>query len=212
MLLSRRQILGQLAGAAAIAPASARSAQKRLEPTPNEIVGPFYPLTKPADTDADLTMLAGRPGRAAGQVVEVSGRIMDLAGRPVPGVRVEIWQANAAGRYAHPSDDNTAPPDPNFQGYALLTTGADGEYRIITIRPGGYPGGRRVMRAPHVHFDLAGRTDRLVTQMYFPDEPLNATDALLRANIRPAMVIATATGAGASGILRYRWDLVLRTG
>ncbi|MCW4460131.1 protocatechuate 3,4-dioxygenase subunit beta [Sphingomonas sp. BT-65] len=212
MLQSRRQILGQLAGAAAAAPALARPLQARLEPTPNEIVGPFYPLAKPADTDADLTMVAGRTGRAIGQVIEISGQIMDLRGRPVPGTRLEIWQANAAGRYAHPSDDNPAPLDPNFQGYASLSTDADGRYRIITVKPAGYPGGRRGMRAPHIHFDLAGRTDRLVVQMYFPDEPLNATDALLRANIRPAMVIAATTGADASGILRYRWDMVLRTG
>ncbi|WP_423602291.1 protocatechuate 3,4-dioxygenase subunit beta [Sphingomonas sp. MS122] len=212
MLQSRRQILGQLAGAATAAPAFVRPVQARLEPTPNEIVGPFYPLAKPADADADLTMVAGRTGRAIGQVVELSGRIVDLAGRPVPGARLEIWQANAAGRYAHPSDDNTAPLDPNFQGYARLSTDAGGTYRIVTVKPAGYPGGGRGMRAPHIHFDLAGSTDRLVVQMYFPDEPLNAADALLRANIRPAMVIANAMGADASGILRYRWDMVLRTG
>lgn len=212
MLLSRRQTLGQLAGAAAVVPALAWPAQKRLEATPNEIVGPFYPLAKPADTDADLTMIAGRTGRAIGQVIEVSGRIMDLAGRPVPGARLEIWHANAVGRYAHPGDDNPAPLDPNFQGYASLIADTNGEYRIITVKPAGYPGGRRGMRAPHIHFDVAGRFDRLVVQMYFPDEPLNATDALLRANIRPAMVVASAAAGGASGILRYRWDMVLRTG
>lgn len=212
LLQSRRQILGQLAGAAVAAPVFARSAQARLEPTPNEIVGPFYPLTKPADTDADLTMIAGRTRRAAGRVIALSGRVMDLAGRPVPRARLEIWQANAAGRYAHPSDDNPAPLDPDFQGYASLATDANGEYRITTIKPAPYPGGRRGMRAPHIHFDLAGRTDRLVAQMYFPDEPLNATDALLSANIRPATVIATAAGPDASGVLRYRWDVVLRTG
>lgn len=212
MLQSRRQILGQLAGTAVALPAFAQSASDRREPTPNEITGPFYPLTKPADTDADLTMVAGRAGRAAGQIIELSGRIMDLAGRPVAGARLEIWQANAAGRYAHPSDDNNAPLDPNFQGYALLTTDAAGGYRIVTVKPGAYPGGRRGLRTPHIHFDLSGRVDRLVAQMYFPDEPLNATDALLRANIRPATVIATALDSGAAGIPRYRWDVVLRTG
>lgn len=212
MLQSRRQILGQLAGATVAVPALARPAQRRLEPTPNEIVGPFYPLAKPADTDIDLTMVTGRTARAAGQIIEISGRVTSLTGRPVPGARLEIWQANAAGRYAHPSDDNPAPLDPNFQGYASLATDANGEYRIITVKPAGYPGGRRGMRTPHIHFDMTGRTDRLVAQMYFPDEPLNVTDALLRANIRPAMVIAAAMGASASGILRYRWDVVLRTG
>lgn len=137
---------------------------------------------------------------------------MNLAGRPVPGADLEIWQANAADRYAHPSDDNSAPPDPNFQGYARLVTDAAGEYRIITVRPGPYPGGRRGMRTPHIHFDLSGRFDRLVAQMYFPGEPHNAADALLSANIRPAMVIATAAGVAASGIPRYRWDMIVRNG
>lgn len=212
MLQSRRQILGQLAGAAMAVPAFAQSARAVREPTPNEITGPFYPLTKPADTDIDLTSIAGREGRPAGRIIEVSGRVLDVSGRPVSKARLEIWQANAAGRYAHPSDDNPAPIDPNFQGYALLTTDADGEYRIVTVKPGAYPGGRRGMRAPHIHFDLSGRADRLVAQMYFPDEPLNATDSLLLANIRPSMVVAMATGTDVSGIPRYRWDVVLRTG
>ncbi len=157
-------------------------------------------------------MVAGRTGRAAGQIIEVSGRVIDLAGRPVPAARLEIWQANAAGRYAHPSDDNPAPLDPNFQGYARLGTDTAGEYRIVTIKPGAYPGGRRGIRTPHIHFDLSGRVDRLVAQMYFPGEPLNEADALLNTNIRPAMVIATAAGITASGIPRYRWDMILRSG
>ncbi|HEY0596261.1 hypothetical protein [Sphingopyxis sp.] len=94
--------------------------------------------------------------------------MMDVAGRPVPHARLEIWQANAAGRYAHPSDDNTAPLDPDFQGYASLRADAAGEYRIVTVKPGAYPGGRRGMRAPHIHFDLSGRIDRLVAQCIFP--------------------------------------------
>jgi protocatechuate 3,4-dioxygenase beta subunit len=212
MFLSRRQLLGHLAGAAVVAPGYARSVGERLEPTPQEIVGPFYPIAQPADSDADLTLVAGRTGRAAGQIIEVSGRVIDLAGRPVPNARLEIWQANAAGRYAHPSDDNSAPLDPNFQGYTRLSTDTDGEYRIVTVKPGAYPGGRRGMRTPHIHFDLSGRVDRLVAQMYFPDEPLNAADALLSANIRPAMVIAAAAGVTASGISRYRWDMVVRSG
>lgn len=212
MFLSRRQILGHFAGAAIAAPAFARSTGERLEPTPQEIVGPFYPIAKPIDSDADLTMVAGRTGRAVGQIIEVSGRVIDLAGRPVPNARLEIWQANAAGRYAHPSDDNPAPIDPNFQGYARLDTDAAGEYRIVTVKPGPYPGGRRGMRTPHIHFDLSGRIDRLVAQMYFPEEPLNVTDALLSTNIRPAMVIAAPAGVTASGIPRYRWDMIVRSG
>jgi protocatechuate 3,4-dioxygenase beta subunit len=135
-----------------------------------------------------------------------------LTGRPVPGARLEIWQANAAGRYSHPSDTNSAPLDPNFQGYALLATDAGGGYRFVTVKPGGYPGGHRGMRTPHIHFDVSGQVDRLIAQMYFPDEPLNATDALLRAPLSPEAAIARAAGRGESGVQRYRWDIVLRTG
>jgi protocatechuate 3,4-dioxygenase beta subunit len=212
MVLSRRQLLGQFAGAAVMAPTFARAAGERLEPTPQEIVGPFYPIVKPVDSDVDLTMVAGRSERATGQIIEVSGRVLDLAGRPVPKARLEIWQANAAGRYAHPSDDNPAPLDPNFQGYARLDTDAAGEYRFVTVKPGAYPGGRRGVRTPHIHFDLSGRIDRLVAQMYFPEESLNAADALLSTNIRPAMVIAASAGVTASSIPRYRWDMIVRSG
>ena len=212
MSLSRRQLLGHLGGATIAAPVFARSIGERIEPTPQEILGPFYPIVKPADSDADLTTIAGRKGRAVGQIVEIAGRIIDLAGRPIPNARVEIWQADAVGRYGHPSDNNPATLDPNFQGYARIGTNAAGEYRLVTVKPGAYSGGRRGMRAPHIHFDVSGRVDRLVAQMYVPGDPLNAADALLSANIRPAMVIAAAAGVTASGIPRYRWDMILRSG
>jgi protocatechuate 3,4-dioxygenase beta subunit len=216
--------MAQIAGAAAALPlpvfaqsagaqsAGAQSSDMAPEATPNEIVGPYYPLAKPADTDFDMTTIPGRTGRPAGQIIEVTGRIMDLGGRAVPGARLEIWQANAAGRYRHPSDTYAAPLDPNFDGYALLSSDADGAYRFITVKPGPYPGGRRGMRTPHIHFDMSGRFDRLVAQMFFPNEPLNATDALLQANIRSEMVVAQALGPDAVGVERYRWDIVLRTG
>jgi protocatechuate 3,4-dioxygenase beta subunit len=168
MFLSRRQLFGHFTGAAIAAPPHARAIFGRLEPTPQEIVGPFYPIAKPADSDADLTLLADRKSRAAGQIIEISGRVVDLAGRPVPRAALEIWQANAAGRYAHPSDDNPAPLDPNFQGYARLATDSAGEYRIVMVKPGAYPGGRRGMRTPHVHFDLSGRFDGWWRKCTFP--------------------------------------------
>ncbi len=89
----------------------------------------------------DLTHVPGGNGRANGQLLSVSGRVLTTAGAPVPGVRMEIWQANAAGRYAHPDDTNPAPLDPNFLGYTVLTTGADGSYHFATIKPGGVSGG-----------------------------------------------------------------------
>jgi protocatechuate 3,4-dioxygenase beta subunit len=214
MLQTRRHFLTQVA-ATAIAipfPVVAKSNAAMLEPTPNEIVGPFYPINKPDDSDFDMAHVSGKAGHAHGRIIEVSGRILDLRGRAAPDTRVEIWQANAAGRYQHPSDTNTAPLAPQFQGYAALKTDAEGRYRITTIKPGPYPGGRRGMRAPHIHFDITGRIDRLVTQMYFPDDPFNANDALLQANIRPAMVIAKPEKISASGVDRFQWDIILRTG
>ena len=108
----------------------------------------------------------------------LGGRIVDAGGDPVPGVCVEIWQANAFGRYDHVSDGNPAPLDPNFLGSGAVVTGSDGRYQFRTVVPGSYevvPGWRR---APHVHFQLTGRCDRHVTQMWFPSEPLNAQDRL----------------------------------
>ena len=148
--------------------------------TPSTVAGPFYPLlSKPSDRDADLTVISGRTERATGQVVHVMGRVLNLKGAPIKGVQVEIWQANAAGRYDHPADPNPAPLDPNFQGYGVVVTDAEGRYRFKTIKPGGYPLTQNSYRAPHIHFELTGRMDRHITQMWFPGETLNSQDQLL---------------------------------
>ena len=99
---------------------------------------------------------------------------------PVRGARLEVWQANAAGRYDHPSDTNPAPLDPSFQGYCIIKTDADGRYRFKSIKPGAYPIGPGVVRPPHIHFEVLGHRDRLVTQMYFPEDPLNEKDDIFR--------------------------------
>jgi protocatechuate 3,4-dioxygenase, beta subunit len=147
--------------------------------TPTQVLGPYYPIVKPLDQDADLTTIAGKPGRAAGQILHVMGRVTNAAGQPVPGAHIEIWQANMHGRYTHPSDTNTSLPlDPNFEGFATLTTDAQGRYRFKTIKPGGYADGA-IERPPHIHFEVAGKFNRLVTQLYFAGEPLNSTDRFL---------------------------------
>ena len=148
--------------------------------TPPEILGPFYPVPKPMEQDADLTTLSGRSGRAQGQVIELIGQVLDTDGQPVPGARVEIWQANTFGRYAHASDRNPAPLDPYFQGFAAQIADSQGRFHFKTIKPGAYPATPNWMRPPHIHFEVTGRTDRLVTQMYFPGEPLNDKDLLLQ--------------------------------
>src|SRR4029077_12386445 len=105
-------------------------------PTPENVLGPFYPVIRSMEKDADLTTIRGHKRPAAGKIIHPMGRVFDLKGEPVKGARVEIWQANTHGRYAHPSDPNPAPLDPNFQGYAVQTTDKEGRYRFKTIKPG----------------------------------------------------------------------------
>ena len=208
-LLSRRQFAQAAlasAGLFVVGPALAQP-QPPLGTTAESPMGPFYPLHPPAENDADLTRLAGHRNRARGTVIELTGRIRDVRGHAIAGARLELWQANAAGRYDHPSDPATAPLDPNFQGYATLRTDAQGAWRIVTIKPGGYdsPIGHR---PPHLHFDLRGRTHRTVAQMYFAEEAAaNARDSLYQAlgNDAASSVAARHPADPA----RYRWDIVL---
>ena len=142
------------------------AAEATLQRTPDQILGPFYPLSGLPQT-SDLTRVSGRSGRAEGQVLNVIGRVLNLAGEPVRNAKVEVWQANAYGRYTHPSDPNPAPLDPNFEGSAVLTTDSQGRYRFKTIKPAAYPAGPDRMRPAHIHFQVSGRQDKIVTQMYF---------------------------------------------
>lgn len=193
--LRRRDLLHGAVAAAGLSmlasPVMARAAEETYkwvlaEVTPSTVAGPFYPLlNKPADRDADLTVIGTRPARAKGQILHLVGQVFNIKGKPVKGVEVEIWQPNAAGRYDHPSDPNPAPLDSNFQGYGVAITDADGRYRFKTIKPGGYPVTQGWDRPPHVHFQLTGRADRLVTQMWFPGDPLNTQDRLFTI-LRPA--------------------------
>jgi protocatechuate 3,4-dioxygenase beta subunit len=147
-------------------------------------------LSGPADLGRRLPVLrpdlAGKgEKRALGQLIQVRARIVDEDGAPVPGALVEVWHANAAGKYLHPNDSHDAPVDPNFYGAARLVAGDSGLVELRTIKPGAYPvpdtGGW--WRPPHIHFSVWGRVwlSRLVTQMFFPGEPLNEADAILNA-------------------------------
>ncbi len=189
--LSRREILkmSAIAGLASAVSTRFAMAKAALPRTPEQILGPFYPL-KPLDQNADLTRVAGRPGRAEGQVLTVMGRVLNLKGEPVRNAKVELWQANAHGRYAHPSDTNPAPLDPNFEGSAVLTADSDGRYRFMTIKPAAYPVGPHMMRPAHIHFQVSGQQDRLVTQMYFEGDPNNKTDPFLQTAGRTELLIA----------------------
>src|SRR6266436_7770399 len=130
--MSRRHVLGLVVAGGSVVMSGGVSTvfAQAFRRTPDQILGPFYPVRKPLDQDADLTTIAGKPGRAEGQVIHVMGRVLNVAGHPVHGARVEIWQANTHGRYTHPSDTNPAPLDPHFEGFAVLTTDAAGRYRL----------------------------------------------------------------------------------
>jgi len=146
-----------------------------------EVTAPVFGADRIGATDSDLTrQFADEP---VGQRIIVYGRVTESDGRAVPDTLVEIWQANAAGRYRHASDNWPAPIDPNFAGGGRTITDADGNYRFTTIQPGAYPWGNHpnAWRPAHIHFSLFGRafTQRLVTQMYFPGDPLMPYDPIL---------------------------------
>lgn len=207
MLVTRRHLV---VGAAAVASVSAAKSPTLL-PTAGQEMGPFYPILRPADHDADLTRIKGRNGAATGQPINVIGRIVDLRGNPIRNAQVELWQCNAAGRYDHPGDRaNAAALDPNFQGFARLATDRDGQFKFRSIKPKDYntPIG---VRTPHIHFDIRSRSDRLVTQMYFPGEPLNDADFLLKDAKPRESLIAEAIGrlSGDPQALAFRWTVVL---
>ncbi len=171
-------------------------------------IGPFFPASYRGETDADMTRIAGGSDRAKGQIIEVMGRVLDSRGKPIPGARLDIWQANAAGRYAHPQDPAVMPLDPNFQGFASIYTGADGSWKLLTVKPGSYasPIGQR---PPHIHMDVTGRDARGIFQMYFPEEAeANAKDILYRSlgDAAPTSI------ASAVGDHRYGWDIVMIEG
>jgi protocatechuate 3,4-dioxygenase beta subunit len=207
MGLTRRVALAQLS-AGALLPACA-AAETALQPTPAQAEGPFHPVNTPVERDADLTRLAGRAQRATGPIIEVRGRVFDALGAPVSGARLEIWQANAAGRYSHPRDNGPGPLDPNFQGCALLESDADGRFSVVSVKPGAYRTGPD-RRAPHLHWKVASGARRLTTQMYFPGGGLNESDPLIRRARNPRPLIARVDEAAEPGALGFAWEIVLQ--
>ncbi len=171
---SRRRILGAAAGLAAIG-SPVTWASEDLLATPWQTPGPFYPRNLPLDADADLARVAGRGEQASGVITHVFGRVLDPAGKPLKGVRVEIWQCDAQGFYHHPGDRGGR-ADPNFQGFGRTQANDEGAYRFRTIKPVSYPG-----RTPHIHFAIGGPQVRpFTTQMYVAGEAQNLQDVLYR--------------------------------
>jgi protocatechuate 3,4-dioxygenase beta subunit len=178
--------------------------------------GPVFGAGSIDPLDQDLTRQ--NHGEPLGERIIVHGRVIDSTGRPVPAALVEIWQANAAGRYAHAADNHPAPLDPNFTGAGRCLTEADGSYRFVTIKPGAYPWANHdnAWRPAHIHFSVFGRAffQRLVTQMYFPGDPLfdhdpiftSIPDPLVRQRLISQFDPATTEPEWA---LAYRFDIVL---
>jgi protocatechuate 3,4-dioxygenase beta subunit len=188
-----------------------------LEHTLSETTGPSFGPEILGPNDADLTRQhAAEP---QGQRIIVAGRVLDGDGSPVPNTLVEVWQANAGGRYAHDADDHDAPLDPNFTGAGRCLTAEDGSYRFVTIKPGAYPWRNHpnAWRPAHIHFSLFGPAlaTRLITQMYFEGDPLIPLDPILEAVPDPeARRRLTAAFdldlTEPEWALGYRWDIVLR--
>ena len=186
--------------------------------TRTEATGPFELWRKLRCGDDNLAVSpAGR--MAQGQLMHVSGRILDEDGRPVAGAVVELWQANAAGRYTHALDQREAPLDPNFLGHGRVRSDETGHYSFLTIKPGAYPVPVKDAwwRPPHIHFSVLGPSSmsRLVTQMYFPGDPLNEWDRILQsigeAGARGRLIAQQLHPAEVGdGHLGYRHDIVLR--
>ena len=188
-----------------------------LPHTLSEITGPVFGADILGPDDHDL--MHQHAGAPIGERIIVSGRVIDENGRPVPSTLVEVWQANAAGRYRHQNDRHDAPLDPNFSGCGRVITDADGRYRFVTIRPGAYPwrNHHNAWRPAHIHFSLFGRAfaTRLVTQMYFPGDPLLPLDPIFNCVADPVaqqrLIAAFDLESTVPEVaLGYRWDIVLR--
>ncbi|MGE7471713.1 protocatechuate 3,4-dioxygenase subunit beta [Bosea sp. NPDC003192] len=188
-----------------------------LPHTLSETTGPVFGHVAVSDLDSDLTRRhAGEP---LGERIIVTGRVLDEDGRPVPHTLIEIWQANAAGRYVHVKDQHPAPLDPNFTGAGRAVTDAEGRYRFVTIKPGAYPwrNHHNAWRPAHIHFSLFGPSflSRVITQMYFPGDPLfrfdpifqSITDERARNRLISRFDIDTTEPEWALG---YQFDIVLR--
>jgi protocatechuate 3,4-dioxygenase, beta subunit len=189
----------------------------KLPQTLSEVTGPRFDTNWYGGARADLTRWEG--GEAQGQRIILAGRVLDEDGRPVPNTLLEIWQCNSAGRYRHERDQHDAPLDPHFLGVGQVVTNEKGEWRVLSIRPGAYPWRNtyNAWRAAHVHFSIFGPAfvTRIVTQMYFPGDPLLPADPIVNAvpdrKARESMICSYDPDLSeAEYAMGYRWDIVLR--
>ena len=188
-----------------------------LPHTLSERTGPVFGQDMVRESDRDLT--AQHAGEPLGERILISGRLLDEGGKAVRGALIEVWQANAAGRYKHKMDQHHAPLDPNFSGFGRTLTDAEGRYKFISIKPGAYPWGNHAnaWRPAHVHFSIfgAGLLSRLVTQMYFPGDPLLAYDPIYNCipdeKAKQGLIsMFDWENTSPEFALGYRFDIVLR--
>ena len=196
-----------------------RSPRKPLLLLPDrlsDLTGPAFGTGDVRETDSDLTKQG--EGEPIGERIIVSGRVVGSDGRPLRSTLIEIWQANAAGRYAHKVDQHPAPLDPNFTGGGRVLTDDDGRYRFVTIKPGSYPwrNHHNAWRPAHIHLSLFGQafSERLVTQMYFPGDPLFAYDPIYQSVRDPAAAARMVSSFDLESTkpewaLAYKFDIVL---
>ncbi len=180
-------------------------AARRL--TPSQTVGPFF---GPALARQEFERMVGAETRGARVII--AGRVLDGDGAPVPDAMIEVWQANAEGRYDHPEDRQEKLLDPHFHGFGRFATDAEGRFRIVTIRPGAVAGAGMTLQAPHLNLSIFARglLNRLVTRIYFPADPLNASDPVLNAVAaeRRDTLIAERDHSGPAEALKF--DIVLQ--
>lgn len=212
--ISRRDLikLGLISSLAGGISKIAHGSEKKVySPTPSEIKGPFYPVVAQKDKDFDLTFVEGRKQKARGEVIIIEGTVYDNTGNPIQDAIVEIWQANAAGRYNHPYDPGNAPIDPDFQGWAVVPSGENGGFRFKTIFPGSYPASDDWIRPPHIHFKVSKRGYvELITQMYFPDQELNEKDWMLNRKSVEERKLMTAKNLDSNSVTKtYKYNIVL---
>ena len=183
--------------------------------TPAQTEGPFYPVRDQVDKDADMTKVAGHTRAAIGERVLLRGKLVDAqTGAPLVGALVEFWQACASGRYNHPADTNTASIDPDFQYWAQVRTDKNGLFNVLTIKPGAYPADVDWMRPAHIHVKVhqAGYPS-LTTQLYFKDDPYNATDKILQnvpAPLRELVIVDFSAADSGEEILTGDWVISIK--
>ena len=210
--INRRHVLKATIVGTAASFFSSLTGRAKSVPTPSDTAGPFYPVVQQKDKDFDLTQIEGHSEAAKGQIITIAGIVLDTDGNPLENVMVELWQANAVGRYAHPRDTSKAEIDPNFQGWSIVASSKNGSFNFKTIKPGAYKAGGNWVRPPHIHFKASKfGFQPITTQMYFPEETkLNEADGLLKrkSKAEQAMMIAKLTQVKGQAN-HYEYNLIL---